>query len=538
MMKSLFLSVLASVHFLSADVMDHLKIVTDEKAKIHCMKNIDFIYMINLDERPEKLETSLKKLSHYRIYPFRFSAVNGWKLSLETINDVGVKYSPWMTGGQWGTCYLIEERGEPHHEMITEIGRTYFGHCVSRGAIGIVLSHLSTLKDAYDSGYETIWVMEDDIEIIRDPHLISEQIEKLDRLVGKGGWDILFTDRDTKNAKGNYVPCQTFAWRPNFSPEDLYQFAEVEDLDKMFRRIGARYGAYSMIVRRSGMKKLLDFFTLYQVFLPYDMELPQVPEIRLFTVQNDIVSTQPDAVSDNGAPYYENKEMNVNFVPDVYTQNASYVEYITSFDAEETFQIKQNVFSMMHHLEGWCSYEKASILVDLVFKTQPDTIVEIGVFGGKSLIPMAYALKVLGKGKAYGVDPWDGKESIQGMMSPIDREWWGNLDHLEIMHGLVEKIKEFELQEYIYLIPNTSSKAQSIEDIDILHIDGNHAEEICYHDVLKWVPLVKEGGWIIFNDIAWNENGQYTTARAVEWLNTHCIKFAEFNKSWGIWIKQ
>lgn len=31
-----------------------------------------------------------------------------------------------------------------------------------------MLSHLSVLKDALDSGYETIWVMEDDIHIIQD----------------------------------------------------------------------------------------------------------------------------------------------------------------------------------------------------------------------------------------------------------------------------------------------------------------------------------------------------------------------------------
>jgi acetolactate synthase-1/2/3 large subunit len=35
------------------------------------------------------------------------------------------------------------------------------------GAIGIALSHLSILQDAYDSGYETVWVMEDDVDIMQ-----------------------------------------------------------------------------------------------------------------------------------------------------------------------------------------------------------------------------------------------------------------------------------------------------------------------------------------------------------------------------------
>ncbi len=304
-MKSLFLPVLISVNFLSADIIDHLKAVTDEKAEIHGMKNIDFIYTINLDERPEKFESCVQRLSPYGIHPFRFSAVNGWKLSLETINDVGIKYSPGMNGGQWGTCYLFENKGEPYHELVTKIGQTYFSHCMSRGAIGIVLSHLSVLQDAYDSGYETIWVMEDDIEVIRNPHLISELIEKLDHLVGKDGWDVLFTDRDTKNGNGNYVPCTGFAWRPNFSPLNPSLFAQRQDLNAEFSQIGARYGAYSMIVRRSGMKKLLDFFAHYKIFLPYDMEFTQPPGILLFALRDDVVSTQPHALSDNGAPNYE-----------------------------------------------------------------------------------------------------------------------------------------------------------------------------------------------------------------------------------------
>ena len=215
------------------------------------------------------------------------------------------------------------------------------------------------------------------------------------------------------------------------------------------------------------------------------------------------------------------------------TQQESYIEYVTPLGKGEIFHIKQNAFSMMKQLEGWCSFEKASILIDLILKTRPEVIVEIGVFGGKSLIPMAYALKVLGKGKAYGIDPWDKEESIRGIEAyPIDTEWWENLDHLKIMHSLMEKIKEFEIEEQIGLIRNTSFGTPAIEGIDILHIDGNHSDEVSYNDVVKWVPLVKKGGWIILDDILSVKKN--TTERAYEWLNTHCVKFAEFTDP-SIW---
>lgn len=289
---------------LTAGIMDHVKILKD-KSPPSPMRNIDYIYMINLDQRPEKYATSIEKLAPYGIVPYRFSAVNGWELPFEVINDIGVKYNPWMRQDLMGTCYLPEDGGNPRHEVMQVVGRNYFCHCMSRGAIGIVMSHLSIIKDAYDSGYETIWVMEDDIEIIQDPHLISDRIESLDRLVGKKGWDFLFTDYDTKNKRGEYIPCAGFALKPDFSPSFPNRCSVRFNISLEFRKVGARYGAYSMIVRRSGMKKMLDFLK-NGMFLPYDMEYTLPDDISLFTVLKDIVSTQPDALSDNGAPNYKN----------------------------------------------------------------------------------------------------------------------------------------------------------------------------------------------------------------------------------------
>lgn len=272
--------------------------------KSHCsqMRNIDFIYVINLDQRPQKFARCLQQLSLYGIEPYRFSAVNGWELSLDTINQVGVPYQPWMSMEKWGTYY--ETDFEPKHEPIHAWYRTYFCHCMSRGAIGIALSHLSVLQDAYDSGFETIWIMEDDIEILRDPHELSDLIDKLDQLVGKEGWDVLFTDPDTKNNDGQYVPSYGYAWRPNFSPANPSRFSQRTDLSSDFRRIGARFGAYSMIIRKSGMKKVLDFLKQYHIFLPYDIEFVLPDDIRLYTLTFDLVSTKPGSPSDNGGPNY------------------------------------------------------------------------------------------------------------------------------------------------------------------------------------------------------------------------------------------
>lgn len=194
---------------------------------------------------------------------------------------------------------------------------------------------------------------------------------------------------------------------------------------------------------------------------------------------------------------------------------------------------KERAFEMMSDLEGWCPRSKASILMDLIFMVKPAVVVEIGVFGGKSLIPMAYALKERREGKIYGIDPYSSVESAKGM-DGINLEYWSTVNHEAILKGFERKIQRYELEDQVVLIRNSSEEAPVINDIEILHIDGNHSEVNSLGDVTKWVPLVKKGGLIVFNDINW-----VTTADAVLWLDKHCIKIAEFKEdnTWGIWVK-
>lgn len=288
----------------SGSIEKHLKSVPN-KSKDNRMEGIDFIYMINLDQRPEKFAQSAAQLEPYGIYPYRFSAVNGWELSAKALNELGITYNSSMCDDLMGTCYLPEHNGKPYHELMQVPGRNYYSHCLSRGAIGIVMSHLSILKDAYESGYNRIWVMEDDIEVKKDPHLLTSLIKELDHLVGKKNWDILFTDPDTKNRDGAYIPCTGYARRPNFKPANPDRFAKRVDINDNFKKVGARYGAYSMIVNRTGIKKLLKFILRYKVFLPIDMEYYLPNDIKLYSMRYDVVSTMPEALSDNGAPRYE-----------------------------------------------------------------------------------------------------------------------------------------------------------------------------------------------------------------------------------------
>ena len=202
-------------------------------------------------------------------------------------------------------------------------------------------------------------------------------------------------------------------------------------------------------------------------------------------------------------------------------------------DSQKRF--KQTALYALKQLQGWCSDYKASTLMDLVWLMRPQTVVEIGVFGGKSLVPMAYALKALGTGGViYGIDPWCSMASAEGQ-DGSNEEYWANLDHDSILSELEGKINVFNLTNQIELVRATSEDAAPIANIDILHVDGNHSNDASYYDICKWGPLVRKGGMIIFDDITWS-----TIEKALVYLEenyTRLIVIEDEENSWGIWIK-
>jgi GR25 family glycosyltransferase involved in LPS biosynthesis len=274
------------------------------KADGHLMPGIDFIYMINLDQRPEKYESTINELQPYGIVPYRFSAVNGWELSFEALEELGVFYEPGTPEGP--ICSVYRHVGDKEYmsfEIMKEPGISYFIHSMSRGAIGIILSHLSVLQDAYDSGYNTIWVMEDDIKVVSNPHELSTMITTLDSLAPD--WDVFFTDPETKGSDGNRVYCGGIRPRPNFALQSLAYYVHRSYLNEDIMKMGLRFGTYSMIIRRSGMKKLLDFFKANKLFFPYDLDCFYPTDIKFYACRRDIVTTTAGGLSDNGGPTYK-----------------------------------------------------------------------------------------------------------------------------------------------------------------------------------------------------------------------------------------
>lgn len=187
-------------------------------------------------------------------------------------------------------------------------------------------------------------------------------------------------------------------------------------------------------------------------------------------------------------------------------------------------ELKKTIAEVVPTMEGWCSEEKARAMAELILREKPLVVVEIGVFGGRSLVPQALALRENGKGVIYGIDPWKLDSALEGENGKSNDDWWKNNVNLHEIHQLcVEAIWRQKLDEWCVLVRTPSQACHALFPmIDVLHIDGNHSEVASCRDVLIYAPKVKTGGYIWFDDVDWA-----TTGRAVQLLEQSAEKVSQ-----------
>lgn len=154
-------------------------------------------------------------------------------------------------------------------------------------------------------------------------------------------------------------------------------------------------------------------------------------------------------------------------------------------------------------MEGWCSWRKAQTLAAIVISTQPEISVEIGVWYGKSLLPVALAHQHIGKGGVIAIDPWMAEASIEGQVNPADKEWWNRQQiHQVAFDAFKTKVYELGLQSVVRIERKASNDFEPPAGIGLLSVDGNHGEQ-AIRDVERYAPKVKKGGFLVADDIEW-----------------------------------
>lgn len=155
-------------------------------------------------------------------------------------------------------------------------------------------------------------------------------------------------------------------------------------------------------------------------------------------------------------------------------------------------------------LEGWCSDYKTWLMYHLVREARPKVAVEIGIYGGRSIVPMAQALKDNGAGTVIGIESWRPSTATHYVTGIANDFWWQYVDYQKLKITFFDFLGAHKLMRHVSIMEASSTTAfHSIDSIDFLHIDGNHSSFGAAHDVVNYFSKLKPGGIVVFDDINW-----------------------------------
>jgi Methyltransferase domain len=176
----------------------------------------------------------------------------------------------------------------------------------------------------------------------------------------------------------------------------------------------------------------------------------------------------------------------------------------------DTDDMRVRVKDMVTRLPGWCSEEKASWMADRIIGSGYKIAAEVGVFAGRSLFPIAFAIAANQGRTVYAVDAWDNGVATSAPASELDDIWWATEDLVAAKTSLIRETVSQNLVSLIKIIELASVEAcHAISSvlgttIEFLHIDGAHSEEKTLWDVKNWSELAPPGGTIVLDDIDWS----------------------------------
>jgi predicted O-methyltransferase YrrM len=170
---------------------------------------------------------------------------------------------------------------------------------------------------------------------------------------------------------------------------------------------------------------------------------------------------------------------------------------------------EQRILACLETTDGWCTAKKALWLADLILRGRVANVLEVGIFGGKSLIPMALAVQANGgAGRVIGVEPWSAAVAVAEATNETNDAWWSSVDFAQIKTRFFANAARYGVLPLIKIFETDSETALAIFEregpqFELVHIDGAHSPERALRDAQCWLKLVKPGGAIVFDDIAW-----------------------------------
>jgi len=167
-------------------------------------------------------------------------------------------------------------------------------------------------------------------------------------------------------------------------------------------------------------------------------------------------------------------------------------------------EIERVIETVVPSLPGWCTVEKGRRLAALTYGAE--LCVELGVFGGRSLIAIGLALLDQGRGRVDGIDPYTASAALEGENDRANDTWWSGISYEAIAAVAGDVVQTLGLGAHVRLVRARSADAvahYADQSIDLLHQDSNHSALVSCQEVTLWAPKMRPRGTWVFDDTNW-----------------------------------
>jgi len=163
---------------------------------------------------------------------------------------------------------------------------------------------------------------------------------------------------------------------------------------------------------------------------------------------------------------------------------------------------------------GFCAREKVWFMYELAKTINPELVVEAGVYGGRTLFPMALGAP---SAQVIGIDSWRADECIQGEPDQY-HDTWKTHDFESKYRFVVDEIRSSGIPIQI-IRANHLEAASNFPNlsIDLFHEDANHSPSIIRRSMNTWIPKLKIGGILVWDDPGWGDGQD-----VVEYVRSKC----------------
>ncbi len=152
-------------------------------------------------------------------------------------------------------------------------------------------------------------------------------------------------------------------------------------------------------------------------------------------------------------------------------------------------------------IPGWVEGAAArEVAAESFFLEGNPTIVEVGVFMGRSTVLLASARRARGSGTIYCVDPFDGSGDDFSMPVYQGELYRAGAQNLEEVFR--RNIAARDLDPWVTVLKGKSDVivGRWRQPIDLLLLDGDHSPDGAQAIFSAWSPLIRAGGRIILHN--------------------------------------